>query len=278
MIPGSCVHEILERYGVRSVVDPLMGVPVHLGYLKAHGLAVHGCDAFAWTVCVGNGIVVNDSVILRDEDVASIVEMVPGRVYELDAFGAWEGTLFTQEQCRYLDFWLENVRALRSDAHAGLAVLGLWRVFCYWLQKTAMPDASEDIDPSELAWQYLRRIPPWLASNGLHNTVRQADPIAFVEATVADALLLDAHAEWSHSDARVWMWEAWWRGNPHFTPDPPSHDTIARILGAAGAYRIVVALATERERPALEERMRACGRTVERIAAGAGEIYLVGTR
>ncbi len=280
MIRGSRLHEALERCGVRSVVDPLMSVPVHLSYLKSHGIAVHGGEVFEWLVQVGNGIVVNDSVILRDEDVASIVEMLPGRVYALDVFKAWEGTLFSQEQCRYLDVWHDNVRALRSDAQVGLAILGLWRVFCYWMQKAEMPDAMEDVAPSDLAWHYLRRMPPWLATNGLHNTVRCADPAAVVEALRADALVIDASsAQRSRSDARIWMWEAWWRGDPHFKPDPPSHEqTLGPLVARADSYRVVLVVTTERAAPEAEELLRSSRRSIEAISTSAEEVYLIASR
>ncbi len=277
MIRGSRLYEVLERCGVRSAVDPLMGVPVHLSYLKSHGIAVHGGDVFEWPVQVGNGIVVNDAAFLRDEDVAAIVEMLPGRVYALDVFTAWEGTLFSHEQCRYLAVWRDNVRALRSDAHVGLAVLGLWRVFCYWIQKTQMPDAMEDVAPGDLAWHYLRQTPPWLATNGQRNTVRCADPIAIVQACSADALVVDASsAETSGSDARAWMWEAWWRGDPHFKPDPPSHgQALGQLVARSESYRIVLVVTTARAAPEAEELLRSSRRSVEAVSTSAGEVYLI---
>jgi len=278
VIRGSVLYEVLESRGIRSVVDPSMGVPVHLGYLKRHGIAVHGGDVFDWAVRVGEGIAVNDSVILRDEDIASIVEMLPGRVYSLDHFTPWEGTLFSQEQCRYLDVWRDNVRALRSDAHVGLAILGLWRVFCYWMQKAQTPDAMEDVAPGDLAWQYLRQTPP-LATNGLHNTVRCADPATVVDACRAEALVLDASAEKNRDDTRIWMWEAWWRGNPHFRPDPPSHEhELARLVARADSYRDVLVATTQRAARDAADALRPSRRSIESVSTGSGDVYIVASR
>ena len=39
---------------------------------------------------------------------------------------------------------------------------GLWRAFCYWLQKTQTPDDMQDIPPSELAWSYIRQTEQWV--------------------------------------------------------------------------------------------------------------------
>ena len=114
-ISGSRLEELLGRYDARSVVDPLMGLPTHLNYLKRHGIAVHGGDVLEWFVRAGEGLVVNDFTILRDIEVAEIVEMLPGRIYPLDRFKAWEGVFFTEEQCAYLGVWHDNVRNLRSD-------------------------------------------------------------------------------------------------------------------------------------------------------------------
>ena len=47
------IHEILLRYGAKSLVDPFMGLPTHLNYLKRHGIAVHGGDVLEWFVRVG---------------------------------------------------------------------------------------------------------------------------------------------------------------------------------------------------------------------------------
>ncbi len=151
-ISPSRLHEILLAHDCGSIVDPFMGLPTHLNYLKRHGIAVHGGDLLEWFVRVGEGIVVNDLTILRDSEVAEIVEMLPGRIYALDTFKAWEGVFFTEEQCVYLGVWHDNVRNLRSDQQTGLAILGLWRVFCYWLQKTQYADDMQDVPPSELAW------------------------------------------------------------------------------------------------------------------------------
>ena len=204
------------RYGCASVVDPFMGLPTHLNYLKRHGIAVHGGDLLEWFVRVGEGIVVNDLTILRDSEVAEIVEMLPGRIYSLDMFKAWEGVFFSEEQCVYLGVWHDNVRNLRSDGQTGLAILGLWRAFCYWLQKTQNPDDMQDVPPSELAWSYIRQTEQWVIANMRRNTVRQTDVLTTIGAQRADALFLSppARNSFRSADARIWMWEAWWQGNP----------------------------------------------------------------
>ena len=67
------LHEVLQRYDAKSVVDPFVGIPTHLNYLKRQGLAVHGGDVVEWFVRVGEGLVVNDFTILKDNEVAEIV-------------------------------------------------------------------------------------------------------------------------------------------------------------------------------------------------------------
>ncbi len=227
-ISPSRLHEILAANDARNVVDPFMGLPTHLNYLKRHGIAVHGGDLLEWFVRVGEGIVVNDQTILRDSEVAEIVEMLPGRIYPLDAFKAWEGVFFTEEQCMYLGVWLDNVRNLRSDGQTGLAILGLWRVFCYWLQKAQAPDDMPDVAPSELAWSYIRQTESWVTTNLRHNTVRASDVLTTISAQNANALFIapPARNSFRTADARIWMWEAWWQGNPYFTIEHVYKDSL----------------------------------------------------
>ena len=294
-ISPSRLHEILAANDARSLVDPFMGLPTHLNYLKRHGIAVHGGDLLEWFVRVGEGIVVNDQTILRDSEVAEIVEMLPGRIYPLDAFKAWEGVFFSEEQCMYLGVWLDNVRNLRSDGQTGLAILGLWRVFCYWLQKSHAPDDMPDVPPSELAWTYIRQTESWVATNLRHNTVRSADVLTTISAQAADALFIapPARNSFRTADARIWMWEAWWQGNPYFTIEHAYRDSlfgarssdeqsyqraIASVLSAAAEYPLIVLQTTERRLPEFEPLVRNARGRVEILAPNANEVYIIAKR
>jgi hypothetical protein len=294
-ISPSRVHEILQAHDCKSVVDPFMGLPTHLNYLKRHGIAVHGGDLLEWFVRAGEGIITNDLTVLRDSEVAELVEMLPGRIYSLDLFKAWEGVFFSEEQCVYLGVWHDNVHNLRSDQQTGLAILGLWRVFCYWLQKAQTPDDMQDIPPSELAWSYIRQTEQWVTPNLRHNTVRQGDVLATMSAAPkADALFLapPARNSFRSADARIWMWEAWWQGNPYFTiehayrdsllgaraADPPAYGrALATIVAAAQAYPIVVVQTTEQRLQEIEPIVKGVRHNVEIVEPHPFEIYLVAT-
>ena len=174
-VSGTRLLDLCRERDIASLVDPFMGLPTHLNVLKRHGIAVHGGDLLEWFVRAGEGLVVNDFTILRENEVAEVVEMLPGRIYPTDLFRAWEGVFFSEEQCRYLGVWHANVHALRSDGQTGLAVLGLWHVLCHWLLKARHPDEMVDVAPSELAWTYIRETERWVADNGKRNTVRRGD-------------------------------------------------------------------------------------------------------
>ena len=294
-ISASRIEEILQRYECTSIVDPFMGVPTHLNYLKRHNIAVHGGDLVDWFVRVGEGLVVNDFTILRDAEVAEIVEMLPGRIYSIDLFKAWEGVFFTEEQCIYLGVWHDNVHNLRSDGQTGLAILGLWLVFCYWLQKAKYPDDMQDVAPSELAWNYIRTTEQWVGSNLRRNTVRQADVLTTISAQPADALFIapPARNSFRSADARIWMWEAWWQGNPYYNLEHTYRDSIfgqrsadeagyarsiASVLSAAAEYRVVILQTTEQRLREVEPHMRNARPHVEILAPNSGELYLIGTK
>jgi hypothetical protein len=294
-ISASRLCEILRRYGAHSVVDPLMGLPTHLNYLKRHDFTVHGGELLEWCVSVGNGIVVNDFTVLRDNEVAEIVEMTPGRLYALDTFKAWEGVFFTEEQCVYLSAWHENVRSLRSDGQTGLAVLGLWRVFCYWLQKAHAPDEMEDVAANELAWSYIQQTEQCVASNARRNTIRRADVLETIDTCSAEALFISPPARTAHHsiDPRIWMWEAWWRGNPYFTIEhtysealfgPSSSEpaayarALAEVFAHAGAYQVIVVHTDERRMSEMAELLRSARPRVETFAPHPDEVYLVGVK
>ncbi|MGZ3531036.1 MAG: hypothetical protein ACXVAR_06015 [Vulcanimicrobiaceae bacterium] len=294
-ICASRLHELLERFECRSVVDPFMGIPTHLNYLKRHGIAVHGGDLVEWFVRAGEGLVVNDFTILRDNEVAEIVEMMPGRIYSVDMFKAWEGVFFTEEQCIYLGVWHDNVRNLRSDGQTGLAILGLWFVLCYWLQKAHFPDDMQDIPPSELAWSYIRQTEKWVASNLRRNTVAQSDVLATIGAQNADALFLapPARNAFRSADARIWMWEAWWQGNPYFNIEHTYRDSlfgqrsadehgyaraISSVLSSAQDYPVIIIQTTEQKLCDFEPHLRNARPNVEIIAPHSHEVYLIGTR
>jgi hypothetical protein len=294
-ISPSRLHEILMRYDCSSVVDPFMGLPTHLNYLKRHDVAVHGGDLIEWFVRVGEGIVVNDMTILRDNEVAEIVELLPGRIYPLDLFKGWEGVFFTEEQCIYLSVWHDNVHNLRSDGQTGLAILGLWRTLCYWLHKTQHPDDMQDIPPSELAWSYIRDTEALVAANMRRNTVRQSDVLSTMASQKADALFLcpPARDSFRNADARIWMWEAWWRGNPYLTLEHTYRASLfgagaadaagyarafARVLDAAGDYRVIIVQTSEERLSEVETLVRGARRNVELCALHPYEIYLVATK
>ena len=203
-VSGTRLLDLCRERDVTSLVDPFMGLPTHLNVLKRHGIAVHGGDLLEWFVRAGEGLVVNDFTILRENEVAEVVEMLPGRIYPTDLFRAWEGVFFSEEQCRYLGVWHANVHALRSDGQTGLAVLGLWHVLCHWLLKARHPDEMVDVAPSELAWLYIRETERWVADNGKRNTVRRGDFATTLKNARADAVYLAAAwAQWGEADRRA---------------------------------------------------------------------------
>jgi hypothetical protein len=293
-ISPSRLEEILKRYNCTSVVDPFMGIPTHLNYLKRHGIAVHGGDLIDWFVRAGEGVVVNDFTILRDNEVAEIVEMLPGRIYSVDLFKAWEGVFFSEEQCVYLGVWHDNVHNLRSDGQTGLAVLGLWNVLCYWLQKAHYPDDMQDVAPSELAWNYIRKSEQWVATNLHRNTVTHADVLDTIAAHQADALFISppARNSFRSADARIWMWEAWWQGNPYYNVEHVYRDSlfgrrsadehgyaqaIASVLSSASEYPVIVLQTAEQRLHEFEAPMRNARRNVDIVAPHSHEVYIIGT-
>ena len=294
-VAGSRLFELLQRYDVRSMVDPFMGVPFHLNWLKRHGVAVHGGDLLEWVVRAGEGLVVNDFTILRDAEVAEIVEMLPGRIYPTDLFKGWEGVFFTEEQCIYLGVWQSNVRNLRSDGQTGLAVLGLWFVLCYWLQKAQSPDEMPDIPPSELAWHYIRYTERWVCQNLLRNTVRRADVQTTLSVNRADAafFLPPGRNAFRKADARMWMWEAWWQGDPYLniehyyretlfgarTADERAYDqALSAAIAAAEAYPIVAVQTDIRSAERYERIVKSLRPVVEIVVERDDEAYVVGRR
>ncbi|HET7813566.1 MAG TPA: hypothetical protein VFL13_04270 [Candidatus Baltobacteraceae bacterium] len=294
-ICASRIEEILLQYGCKSIVDPFMGIPTHLNYLKRHDFAVHGGDLVEWFVRAGDGLVVNDFTVLRDNEVAEIVEMLPGRIYSVDLFKAWEGVFFTEEQCIYLGVWHDNVHNLRSDGQTGLAIFGLWNVLCYWLQKAHFPDDMQDVPPSELAWHYIRKTERWVSTNLRRNTVRRSDVLTTISAQQADALFLSppARNSFRSADARIWMWEAWWQGNPYYNIEHAYRDSLfgarssdeqgyarafASVLSNAQDYPVVIVQTTESRIKELEPHVRNARPKVEIYSPAPGETYLIGTK
>ena len=293
-ISGSRLLEIFAEYGVTSLADPFMRLPIHLNVLKSGGIGVHGGDLVDWFVRVGEGLIRNDGTVLRESDVMEIVEMVPGRLYPDEPFRAWDGVFFSEEQCFYLGVWLENVRRLRSEAQIGLAVLGLWRVLCYWLEKADHPDTMPDIAPSELAWEYLRATDRYVAPNRKRNTVRRAEATAFLAEAEADAVYLAPPGNpRPRPDPRIWMWEAWWHGDPYLNVerafsgtlfDAPAldagryRDALAVLVRSAERFALVVVQTSEVERDAVEAALSAAGRTVEIRQPAPEELYLIARR
>jgi len=294
-VSGTRLLDLCRDRDIASLVDPFMGLPTHLNVLKRHGIAVHGGDLLEWFVRAGEGLVVNDFTILRENEVAEVVEMLPGRIYPTDLFRAWEGVFFSEEQCRYLGVWHANVHALRSDGQTGLAVLGLWHVLCHWLLKARHPDEMVDVAPSELAWLYIRETERWVADNGKRNTVRRGDFATTLGNARADAVYLapPGRSGAKRIDARVWMWEAWWQGDPYLnverlyrdtvfgsgTNDDASYDrAIADVLEAASGARHVIVQSTVREAARFERLVRAHRPNVEIVNPNEDELYVIGRR
>lgn len=294
-VSGSRLLDLCRARSIASLVDPFMGFPMHLSVLKRHGVAVHGGDLLEWFVRAGEGLVVNDFTVLRDAEVAEVVEMLPGRIYPTDLFRAWEGVFFNEDQCRYLGVWYANVHALRSDGQTGLALSGLWHVLCHWLLKAQHPDEMVDVPPSELAWTYIRETQRWVRENGRRNTVRRA---AFAEtlATVnADAVFVapPGRSGSKRIDARIWMMEAWWSGDPYLNVerlyrdtvfasnanDDPSYDrAITELLDAASGAPFVILQTTSRDQARYEKLMRVARPIVEVVEFDVDEVYVIGKR
>lgn len=290
-IASSRLYELLAARGATSVVDPFMGVPTHLNYLKRHDIAVHGGDVLDWFVRAGEGIVVNDNVYLRDDEVAQLVEMQPGRIYTLDQFKAWEGVFFSEEQCTYLSIWLDNVRDLRSDGQTGLAILGLWNVFCYWIHKAREPDDMPDVAPSELAWSYVRQTERYVATNRKFNSVARGDVLETLAKHDADAVFLapPARNTLHRADPRIWMWEAWWQGDPYFTIDRAYGNTLfgkrsddrtyeralATVVDAAAKYPLLIMQVARDRTDDVARILRSAGRTVALHQPSEFETYLI---
>lgn len=291
-VSGSRLLEIFGERDIRSVVDPFMGIPNHLNYLKRHGIRVHGGDLIEWFVRAGEGLIVNDFTVLRDSEVAEIVEMLPGRLYPVDMFKGWDGVFFSEEQCMYLGVWQANVRNLRSDGQTGLAIVGLWHVLCYWLQKAHYPDEMADVPPSELAWQYIRETERWVCANNVRNTVRRADFNVTLGAQAADCVFLSPPGRNAarKADARVWMWEAWWQGDPYFniehyyrdtvfgqrTSDDASYDrAMGSVLAAADAYPYVIIQTTLQEAQRFERIAAAFRPQIDILSYHLDETYVI---
>ena len=294
-ISGSRLHDLFGARGIRSVVDPFMGMPTHLNYLKRHGIQVHGGDVVDWFVRAGEGLIANDFTMLRDSEVAEIVEMLPGRIYPIDMFKGWDGVFFSEEQCIYLGVWHSNVHNLRSDGQTGLAIVGLWHVLNYWLQKAHHPDEMADVPPSELAWQYIRETEKWVCTNNAHNTVRRADFHATLGALNADCVYLSPPGRNSakKADARVWMWEAWWQGDPYLniehyyrdtifgqrTSDDASYDrAIGAVLTAAESYPYVIVQTAAAEAARFAHIVAPFRSKVEIISPHPDETYIIARR
>jgi hypothetical protein len=291
-ISGSRLLDLFGERGITSVVDPFMGIPAHLNYLKRHGIRVAGGDLIDWFVRAGEGLVVNDFTILRDNEVAEIVEMLPGRIYPLDLFKAWDGVFFSEEQCTYLGVWHSNVHNLRSDGQTGLAIIGLWYVLCYWLQKANCPDDMPDIPPSELAWRYIRDTERLVCVNNTRNTVRRGN---------FDTTLANAHADCvffsppgrnlaAAADPRVWMWEAWWQGDPYLnieryyrdtvfgqrTSDDASYDrAIATVIAAAEKFPYLIVQTTASDAARFERILKPFRTHIEIVAPYLDEAYVI---
>ncbi|MBV8331175.1 MAG: hypothetical protein JO192_00400, partial [Candidatus Eremiobacteraeota bacterium] len=152
----------------------------------------------------------------------------------------------------------------------------------------------QDVPPSELAWSYIRQTEQWVIANMRRNTVRQTDVLTTVAAQKADALFLcpPARNSFRSADARIWMWEAWWQGNPYFTiehayrdslfgaraADPPSYArAFASVLEHAEAYPVLVVQTTEQRLGDVESLVRNARRKVEILAPHPYEMYLVAT-
>lgn len=294
-ISGTRLLDLCEARGISSIVDPFMGLPMHLNVLKRHGVAVHGGDLLEWFVRAGEGLVVNDFTILRDSEVAAVVEMLPGRIYPTDLFRAWEGVFFSEDQCRYLGVWHANVHALRSDGQTGIAVVGLWHVLCHWLLKAHHPDEMIDIPPSELAWHHIHEAQRWVAENGKRNTVRLGDFTATLGAAKADAvyLALPGRSAAKRVDARIWMWEAWWQGDPYLnverlyretvfgsaTNDDASYDRAATaVLAAAESAPYIIIQSNPRDADRFERLMRERRSDTELANPDVDEIYIIGKK
>ncbi|MBV9408137.1 MAG: hypothetical protein JO164_04905 [Candidatus Eremiobacteraeota bacterium] len=292
-VSGTRLLDLCDERGITSLIDPFMGLPMHLNVLKRHGIAVHGGDLLEWFVRAGEGLVVNDFTILRQNEVAEVVEMLPGRIYPTDLFRAWEGVFFTEEQCRYLGVWHANVHALRSDGQTGLAVIGLWHVLCHWLLKARHPDEMVDVAPSELAWLYIRETERWVVDNGKRNTVRRGDFATTLGAARADAVYLapPGRSGGKRIDARVWMWEAWWQGDPYLnverfyrdsvfggrTNDDASYDrAVTAVLSASETAPFVIVQSRAKDAARFERLVRAHRPNVEIVAPDEDELYIVG--
>jgi hypothetical protein len=153
----------------------------------------------------------------------------------------------------------------------------------------------QDVPPSELAWSYIRQTEQWVIANMRRNTVRQTDVLTTIGAQKADALFLcpPARNSFRSADARIWMWEAWWQGNPYFTiehayrdslfgaraVDPPAYArAFSSVLSEAENYPLIIVQTTEQRLGEVEGLVRNARANVEIVAPHPYEVYLIATK
>ncbi len=125
--------------------------------------------------------------------------------------------------------------------------------------------------------------------------MRQSDVLTTIGAQTADALFIapPARNSFRSVDARIWMWEAWWHGNPYHNVEHAYRDSlfgrrsgdeagyaraIASVLSNAQEYPVVVLQTTEQRLREFEPHMRNARPHVEIRALHPHEVYLIGTK
>ena len=149
-----------------------------------------------------------------------------------------------------------------------------------------------DVPPSELAWRYLLETQRLVCGNDARNTVRRADFSVTLQSVRADCMYLAPPGRNSAAevDARIWMWEAWWQGNPYLnieqyfrdtvfgrrTNDDASYDrAVASVLDAATAVPFAIVQTSARDAARFERLMKATRRRIEIVAPNADETYII---
>src|SRR5579875_29232 len=152
-----------------------------------------------------------------------------------------------------------------------------------------------DVPPSELAWHYIREVQRWVVDNGHRNTVRRGDVGATLRSMRADAVFIAPPGRGSAKriDPRIWMWEAWWTGDPYLNVERMYRETVfgaranddasyeralGEVLDLAADAPFVIVQTNARGAERLERLLRDRRRTVALDAPADDERYLIASR
>jgi adenine-specific DNA methylase len=121
------IWEKIEKFSFNKFLDAFGGTGVVAYYMKRMGKEVHYNDYLKFNYYIGLALIENNSVILSEEKVKSIIEKSTNMIYKNFIFNTFKDIYYSDDENEWLDIVIQNIESLQDIYEKYLAYYALFQ-------------------------------------------------------------------------------------------------------------------------------------------------------